>query len=533
LAGEKRSALQSAAILTLSSIGLQILGFAYRIFISRVTGAAGLGVFSLVMPVYAILISVTFSGITTAVTNLSSGLNALGDGGGMRRLIRTSLVLFFALFILAALPAAGFSGFISEKILGDGETQLALLIMLPCLFLTGIENIFKSWFYGIKNVKPPALSDQLEQIVRIAAVVCLLLAFRPSNPAMAAALIVAGMTVSETFSSVFLSVKYSLARPRTSTPAAHDGGRMLRRILAIAIPISASGLAGNILSSANTVLIPHRLMAAGMPQSDAVGALGILFGMAMPLFMLPMAFIGPLVMVMLPRLSEGCATNNRPDVRRQMGKALHATSLISLPAVAVMMPIGPSACMLLYGQALPGKYFVLLAAAAVFTYYQIITTGMLNGTGLQNRAMIYSIIGGVVELGFTWFAVADPRLGIYGFLWGMAISSALNAVLNLYCLTGKTGLRIDWRRWFVMPALAAAAVGLASTNVYILFENMGWNDTAAMAWSFFAGVAAALICLRIQGIKTWMYLKSLVPARHVKSMKTAAEAVYGFGWFFF
>lgn len=529
---EKRSALYSAAILTLSSIGLQILGFAYRIFISRVTGAAGLGVFSLVMPVYAILISLTFSGITTAVTYLTSGLNALGDSAGMSRLIRTSLALFFALFVVAALPAASFSGWISKHALGDAETQLALIIMLPCLFLTGIENIFKSWFYGMKNVKPPALSDQLEQIVRIAAVVTLLLAFRPQDPAMAAALIVAGMTISESFSSVFLSVKYSLARRKTAAPAKQDGGRMLRRILAIAVPVSASSIVGNILSAANTVLIPQRLMVSGMPQHEAVGALGILFGMAMPLFMLPMAFVGPLITVMLPRLSEGYATNNRPDARRQMGKALHATSLISLPAVAVMMPIGPSACMLLYGQALPAKYFTLMAIAAIFIYYQVITTGMMNGTGLQNRAMVYSILFGVVELGFTWFLVADPNFGIYGFLWGMLVSSALNAAVNLFCLMGRTGLRVDWKRWFLMPALAAAAVGLAAANVYVLFENMGWNDTAAMAWAFFTGIAVALACLRIQGVRTWMYLKSLVPARNAKVTKAAAMA-NSFHWFFF
>jgi stage V sporulation protein B len=154
-----------------------------------------MGVFQLVMPVYGILISVTFGGLGTAVTNVSSSQNALGNSSGMRRLIRISLLLFFVLYVVSAIPTAMFSGWVSEHALGDSETQLALLIMLPCLFLTGIENIFKSWFYGIKNLSLPAISDNLEQIVRIAAVVTLLLLFSPKEPAMAAALIVAGDTV--------------------------------------------------------------------------------------------------------------------------------------------------------------------------------------------------------------------------------------------------------------------------------------------------------------------------------------------------
>lgn len=190
----RKSALHSAIVLTASSIALQLLGFAYRIFISRVTGAEGMGVLQLVMPVYSVMLSITLFGLSTAITKISSGQNALGDGAGMRQLIRLSLNAFIVLFLVVSVPSVLFSGWISENVLGDRETQLALLIMLPCLLLTGIENIFKSWFYGVKNVNPPALSDQMEQVVRIAAVAALLLGFQPKTPAMAAALIVAGAT---------------------------------------------------------------------------------------------------------------------------------------------------------------------------------------------------------------------------------------------------------------------------------------------------------------------------------------------------
>lgn len=506
-------------ILSVSSIGLQLLGFAYRIFISRITGPGGMGVYQLVMPVYFILMSITLSGLTTAVTNISSGQNALGDGAGMRRLVRMSLMLFVGLFAAAAVPAALFSGWISEHILGDGETQLALLIMLPCLFLTGFENIFKSWFYGIKNVKPPALSDQLEQIVRIAAVAALLLLFPPANPAMAAALIVAGMTVSETFSSIFLAVKYRLAQPRVPAQAAPapDGGKLFRKILSVALPVSAAGLIGNLISSANTVLIPQRLIVSGMSQGDAVGALGVMLGMAMPLFMLPMAFIGPLVMVLLPRLSEGCALNDTPDVHRKIGKALHVTGLIALPVVAVMTPMGQSVCQLLYGQLLPQKCFYLLAASSVFIYYQIVTSGILNGIGRQNASMVNSVIGGIVQLAFTWFAVADPKLGIYGFLYGMLASSALSAALNMNCLIGRAGFRVRWARWFLMPLLSAAASGLASVNVWMLAGTLGWGNLPSMCWSFAVGLAVCFVCIKIQGVRVWRYIRTLLPQGKVKS----------------
>jgi stage V sporulation protein B len=514
-------------VLTASSIGLQILGFAYRIFISRATGAEGMGVFQLVMPVYAILISLTFSGLTTAVTNIASGQNALGDAPGMHRLIRISLGLFFALFLITAAPSAFFSGWISLRVLGDAETRLSLLIMLPCLFLTGIENIFKSWFYGIKNVNLPAISDNIEQTVRIAAVVGLLLAFRPENPAMAAALIVLGMTVSETFSSVFLAVQYMKRRPASAPVRRKQQSiKLLRKIAAIALPVSASGLLGNLLYSANTVLVPQRLVVSGMAQADAVGALGVILGMAMPLYMLPMAFVGPLVMVMLPRLSESCAVGDMKDVHRKVGKALHATGLVALPAVAIMIPIGPAACELLFGQVLPERYFLLLALSLVFEYYRIVTTGILNGTGLQGRAMVNNTIGGAVELAFTWFMVADPRYGIYGFMIGMLASSLVSAALNMLCMADKLSFRARWGRQIVMPILAATAVGLATQNVYMLAGSLGLASVPAMAWAFAAGALLFAVCLWIQGIRLWKYIKPLVPKRSV-------AAAFNFTSFYF
>ncbi len=515
MATTKKSALQSALVLTASSIGLQLLAFAYRVFISRVTGPEGIGVLQLVMPVYGILISLTYGGFTTAITQLASERGALGDHGGMRLVVRLSLIGFAILFVVVAIPTALFSGWISESVLGDAETRLALLILLPCLLLTGLENIFKSWFYGVKHVKPPAISDQLEQIVRIAAVVGLLLWLRPTDPAMAAAVIVAGMTVSELFSSTLLAVWYRKARP-SDGKAAHPGG-LFKKLMAIALPVSASALAGNLLSAANTVLVPKRLMASGMPQQQAVGMLGVALGMALPLFFLPMAFMGPLVMVMLPRLSESVAVGDMADAHRKMGKALYATGLIALPAVAVLAPIGPAVMQLLYQQTVPLDYILLTAVAMTLTYYQMITAGMLNGTGFQSRAMVSTIVGDILQLGITWFTVSNPQIGIYGFFWGMIAGAALSVVMNIRCLNTKIEFRVKWAQWVVLPGLAAIACALACYNVNSLMKGLGWADMPAMLWAVAAAAVVFLLSLKIQGVRIGSYVKSLLPGARAKA----------------
>lgn len=336
------------------------------------------------------------------------------------------------------------------------------------------------------------------------------------------------MTISEVFSSSFLAIRYRLARPRAraAARAAGDGEGLLGRLLALALPVSASAVAGSLLHAANVVLVPRLLTASGMAPDKAVSALGVLAGMAMPLFMLPMSFIGPLVTVALPRLSESAALNRPADVQRRAGKALHATALIALPALFALAPAGPLLCRLLFAQDLPLPYFLWLAGASVFTYYQAVTGGVMNGIGLQRRAMVDSILGGVLQIAITWLTVPNPAFGIYGFMLGMAAGSALTVGLNLRILAGRGNIRIRWARWFAMPLLAAMATGLAVANAVILADALALPDLAAVVCSGAAGACLFLLCLRLQGIFPGKYVKELLSSVKLSSFRNTVSTSF-------
>ncbi len=52
----KNTIIKGALILTLANIITRILGFVYRIYMSNLIGAEGMGLYQLIMPVYTILI---------------------------------------------------------------------------------------------------------------------------------------------------------------------------------------------------------------------------------------------------------------------------------------------------------------------------------------------------------------------------------------------------------------------------------------------------------------------------------------------
>ena len=171
--------LYGALLLTATGLLNQALGFVYRIFLSRLAGSEIMGLYQLVMPVYSVLLSVTAVGLTAAVSSLTSEYRALGNFTAAGQVLRRCLVLLAALLALPALAVVLLSDPISVYLLGDARTQLGLLLLLPCILLTGVENLHKHAFYGAGMIRPPAFTELLEQVVRTCAVLGLLLAFLP------------------------------------------------------------------------------------------------------------------------------------------------------------------------------------------------------------------------------------------------------------------------------------------------------------------------------------------------------------------
>ena len=130
--------LYGTIVLTGTSIVSQLLGFVYRILLSRLIGAEVMGLYQLIMPVYSVIMSITAVGLTVAVSTLSSSYHAQGNHTAIVQVLRRCLALFFLLFALAAGATLFFYDPISVSLLGDARTQLGLLLLLPCILLTGV-----------------------------------------------------------------------------------------------------------------------------------------------------------------------------------------------------------------------------------------------------------------------------------------------------------------------------------------------------------------------------------------------------------
>ena len=490
------------SVLFLTALGAlsQLLAFGYRVALSRMIGAEVMGLYQLIMPVYSVLLSLTAVGLTAAVSNLTPQYLALGNSRGVPQLLGTCLKALFLLMIPLTVLVLLWYDPISVYWLGDARTQLGLVLLLPCVALTGVENLHKHFFYGSGLVVPPAVSELLEQLVRTGAVLGLLACFLPQYPERVVGLIVAGMVICEVASSLTLTLLCRRQLRRTGVTGPGEPGRVRRRRAAsIALPVGLNALLGNLMGAVNAALVPQKLVEGGMERSQAISELGVVCGMTLPMLALPTVFLGALSLVLVPRLARSAALNRPQAVQAIIAKALSAVSALALPAMGLMAVLGEELGWLLFRQN-TGEHLLPLAAATALSCYQAVLGASLNGVGRQGTEAWISLVCDGVQLAFTACLVGVPSIGMGGFVLGTLVSSALGLVLCAWRLGAFTGLRPQVFRWITAPGLAALLSALTTNLLFQVLRDSGvpvlYRLTGALAF----GLILYLAALNAQGV---------------------------------
>ncbi len=487
---------KSALFLVAMGLLSQGISFFYRVALSRQVGAEIMGLYQLLMPVYSVMVALTAVGVTSATSHLTALYLAKEDKSTVLATLRWATFLFLLCFIPLALVVLRYSDSISVHLLGDARTQLGLCLLLPCTLLTGIENIYKHFFYGAGQVKQPAFTELWEQFVRILGVLGLLYLF-PSYPERQVGSIVLGMVLCEIFSACILLLLYRrYTASWEKTPPLQGNTPLVRQLGGIAVPVGASALLGTCMGAANAALIPQLLVEGGMERSLAMESFGVLCGMTLPMLGFPTVLLGALNLILIPRMAHSLALGRSHEIQQRCHKALLCVSVTMLPAMGLLWVIGEDVGVYLFSEATVGKYLLPLAVASAFSSYQSTLFAILNGIGQQRVSALLSLLAGASQLAFTLLLV--PRWGLEGFVYGLLFLSAFHSLLQGYFVLKYSKTPPAFYLWLTAPLLSALLMALCSNLLYQLLQELHlW--LRLLLTSLFA-LGLYLLCLWVQGV---------------------------------
>lgn len=427
-------------ILTLTGLVSRFIGFFYRIFLSNVFGAEGMGLYQLISPVLALSFSLTVSGLQTAISKYVASETSTRDYKNSFRTLWVGFLLAMALSAVCALGIYVYAEPIAENLLLEARTAPLLRIIALSIPMASVHSCINGYFYGIRKTGIPAFSQLAEQVCRVGSVYLIYFICQRHGLTPTISFAVVGLVIGES-ASMIVSVVAIIARAHQVFPAPLFSRRtaqpfssvitVYRRItgqlLQLAVPLSANRLVLNLLQSVEAIYIPNRLMAYGLSNADALSVYGVLTGMSLPLILFPSAITNSISVLLLPVVSEADANGNQTAVKRAILTSIRSCLLLGFLCTAMFLLFGRMAGRLLYSSELAGSFILTLSFLCPFMYIASMLNSILNGLGKTIQTFLFSVVSLLLRLLFVFFAI--PRFGIQGYLWGMLASQMLQTLL--------------------------------------------------------------------------------------------------------
>ncbi len=402
----------NTALLTGSSLLMRCIGMAFQAWLAGRIGAAGIGLFQLVMSVELLCTTFAISGIRFAVTRLVAEEIGLGResavGGAMLRCAAYSLLFGLA----AAAVLMTFAEPIGFLWIGDARTVMSLRILACGLPFLSLSSVLSGYFTACGRVWKSTLVHLIEQLSYIG-LVAVFLSWTPEGDIERnCAAVTAGITASDMLSFA-LMLAFFLTDRRAHGSGRGRGPRLTARMLGVALPLAVSSYARSALSTLEHMLVPRGLRKSGLSADTSLAGYGVIQGMALPLISFPSCLLMAVAELIVPELTEAQMRGNGADIRRAVSSLIKKSLVFSACAAALLFALADVLSEGVYGSQEAARYIRLLAPLVPVMYTDMVVDGCLKGLGQQVWSMGINILDAALGVAMVWYLLPVGALDAY------------------------------------------------------------------------------------------------------------------------
>ena len=518
--------IRGAAILAVAGVGVRFIGAVMKIWLVRVIGDGGIGLYQMAYPIYSTLLAISTAGIPVAISKLVAENVTVDDYREASRVFRIALLILTFTGLVITLLLYFTAEFIVQISDNDPLSVYSIMAIAPAIFFVTVMSALRGFFQGQQYMFPTAASQVIEQIGRAVFSLYLAISLLGWGVEYAAAGAAFGTAAGGVLGLFLLVVIYYRRRPAfmeklraQRKTRAQPTGLIIRRIFALAVPITFGSLIMPLLSLIDQLIVPGRLKAIGFAREQATALFGQLTGMAGSVVYFPNVVTLALSMSLVPAISEALVLRDRALIRNRASLSIKLTVLFSMPAAIGLFQLATPVTALLFGLENAGAGYALayMSWSVIPLGLYVSTTGILQGLGKTITPVVNMALGGVLKAALAWHLTAVPSLHIGGAALGSVIGTSLAALLNLFAVARQAGWRFRFGELVLLPGLSTAAMAAAVSLGYRLLERLvsssltpGFANGFATLGAIFAGVVVYSASLLLSGSLTREELE-LVP----------------------
>ncbi|MDQ0254963.1 O-antigen/teichoic acid export membrane protein [Evansella vedderi] len=406
--------IRGTMILTASIFISKFLGLIYIFPFTSIVGLEGLALYTYGYTPYTVILSLATLGIPLAVSKFVSKYNALGDYRTGQRLFKSGIVVMsitgvigFILLYLLAEP-------IARHVLDPSNLQgntiddavFTIRMVSVALLVVPIMSIIRGYFQGFQSMGPTAISQVIEQVIRIIFILLLtylIMEVWQGELGTAVGFATFGAFVGALGGLAVLLVYWG--RRRGNIQKQVEGStidhqiplkKMYKELLSYALPISFVGLSIPLYQSIDLATFNPAMRVIGYEQVEIDKYFGAFMQAAHKLILIPVSVATAMSLTILPTVTKAFINRDSEQLQRHITQTYQIILFISIPASLGLVLLSDSAYASLFGLAdMEIGAFMLKYYAPVAILFSIfaVTASLLQGINRQKYTVIALIAG--------------------------------------------------------------------------------------------------------------------------------------------
>ena len=455
--------------LAIFSLIAKAIGALYRLPLTNVLGAKGLGAYQMAYPVFALVVAATSSAIPVLVARSLPSIERYDV-----RISFFNSTLKYALIVgllFGGILAA--SGGVLSDLQGSEDAVYGYYVLSPAVVFVALLAAFRGWFNSRLETMVTSVSTLIEQSVKAVGVLFAYL-YPQENVGYSLALALSGVTLSEIVACGFTFFVYLKRNGLPRSPL-----KIPVKAVALGIlPLTIGSLIFPLTTFVDSVMTARLLMFAGEERSAAVAEYGILSGSVGTLVNLPVTLAVSFAVTALPVIAEYKRKRDINGIKSNQTSSIKAVLTLSLPLALGLAVAARPIVNVLYSRL---TFFEKELAISLlrFAAFQAPLAALLQLFAAYLQAFDQSVkastnmlIGAAVKFAANFTALF---LGVFGVVFATILCYAVCLSLDVYAVK-KTAGKVSVKG--LPKILVACACSLVAVYLIVVFIKNNILSTA-------------------------------------------------------
>ena len=451
-------------ITSLTALVIHLISIYFNMYISKKIGSEGVGLFNLIMSVYAFFITISSSGINLTATRLISEEIAKNNNKSSFKILAECICISFFMGFVASILLISISDFIVNTFLNNKIDNTPLLVISFSLPFISMNLAINGYFSATRKISKTSLIQIINEVLTIFLAYIFLNYIFPNDITYTCLALILSMTISEIISFSLMYISY--IKEKHKQKYTEDSKSYLKNILRICVPVAITSYIRSGLNTLKHFLIPIQLEKSGLSAKNSLSKYGIINGMVMPILTLPCIFVNSVSALLIPEFSSIYVTKNNTKIQSLTKRILLISFSASLCIFGIYLSFGDDILILLYHEKEASFYFLALVPLSIIMYVDNIVDGILRGIDEQVNVMKCNILDLVISTLIIYFLV--PVLSTKAYIISLYVSEFLNGSISIFLLIRKTKIKFNIKHMILIPL----CISLISRYILYIICNL-------------------------------------------------------------